>query len=548
MKLCRLQFLLSVFCLSAAAFLLIKAPIANAYTELDSLAGYPITGLSSYWKLENTADSYGALTLYNGGTTTFTTGLFNNAADFGSTNSSKYLYSTSNNGVASNGSISFSFWVNMAEPTNNGTFQRAFQSASTGANGAYLGLGFYQASGISYIRMDRQTPNVGYDYQNVAISDTSFIWSEWNHVALTYDGTNMRIYVNGVLEGTPQAASGNSSGGFYGYQTIGSGWEWDLSVKEYFSGKIDDFSYYAATLTAENIAAISESFEPLAITSQIYATSTKNVLLSGTCQISGSGTQQLAVYHDSLPSGYGTPTDPMDDCWRVGSGSSTFNCIIPCLSDNTFITEFHGFGLTGTSTIYIDDQFYGSQVASTTQAWSTSTPDWEFSYGYTSRDDPEGTAARVACSDEDWASQNWWTEFKCEIAKLYWSTYFNARNSVMDELSGNTSAMGNLFPFNFSTAINDSWEESASSTLPTGLEFLGTISSSTKNVDIPIYSGLAGNTTTTATILGSGIWGTSTPIMTSINSIRLVSTYVFWGLYFLWLYFKAKEFYEHLIL
>ncbi|MDA0165403.1 PQQ-dependent sugar dehydrogenase [Solirubrobacter ginsenosidimutans] len=70
----------------------------------------------------------------------------------------------------------------------------------------------------------------------------------WTHVAMTYDGTTIRRYVNGVLAGT-QAAKGALAGGTYPLR-FGGNAVW----KEWFKGRLDEIRVYAGALTPAQIA------------------------------------------------------------------------------------------------------------------------------------------------------------------------------------------------------------------------------------------------------------------------------------------------------
>jgi hypothetical protein len=71
--------------------------------------------------------------------------------------------------------------------------------------------------------------------------------NQWTHLSATYDGSLLRLYVNGVLVGS-RAFSGDLSNGA-GPLTIGANAVWG----EHFRGLIDEVRIYNRTLTAEEI-------------------------------------------------------------------------------------------------------------------------------------------------------------------------------------------------------------------------------------------------------------------------------------------------------
>jgi len=81
--------------------------------------------------------------------------------------------------------------------------------------------------------------------------------NQWTHVAATYDGSHLRIYVNGTLDGT---ADGDCLPIFAGTNDIGigatvTGHTWG-ETDEPFKGKIDEPTIFRRALPASEIAGI----------------------------------------------------------------------------------------------------------------------------------------------------------------------------------------------------------------------------------------------------------------------------------------------------
>jgi hypothetical protein len=78
-------------------------------------------------------------------------------------------------------------------------------------------------------------------------SHTPLALNTWTHIATTYDGANMRIYVNGVLVAT-RAQAGNLAVGNQALRIGGN----NVSG-EFFKGLIDEVRIYNRALSAAEI-------------------------------------------------------------------------------------------------------------------------------------------------------------------------------------------------------------------------------------------------------------------------------------------------------
>jgi hypothetical protein len=77
--------------------------------------------------------------------------------------------------------------------------------------------------------------------------------NNWTHVALTYDGTNVRMYINGTLSGSAVSATGSIASGSLPL------WIGGNNNGEYFQGQIDEVRVYSRALSATEIGTIKET-------------------------------------------------------------------------------------------------------------------------------------------------------------------------------------------------------------------------------------------------------------------------------------------------
>lgn len=166
--------------------------------------------LVAFWKLDessgNAADSVGSFTLTNRGTTTYTAGLINNGADFGSANTTKAL-NTSNTLGIDGGAMSISLWVKLNTEIPSGTWSLAVQQNLTSTKTGYW-FRYYYNSGTPYLEWERWRNNSADQRGTYTVSLGT---STWHHLVITYDTTTVKGYLDGV-ERASFSASGSGSG------------------------------------------------------------------------------------------------------------------------------------------------------------------------------------------------------------------------------------------------------------------------------------------------------------------------------------------------
>ena len=130
------------------------------------------------------------------------------------------------------------FWM---YPTGGGSYQHLVSNTSSSSN--YGALYYYPSSYV-------------YFYQGgtnrMATPANSVTYNTWSHIALTYDGSVSRLYVNGALQATSSAFSMTFNNALrLGYSTNNS--------DSRFSGLLDEVSLYNRALSVEEILAIYNS-------------------------------------------------------------------------------------------------------------------------------------------------------------------------------------------------------------------------------------------------------------------------------------------------
>jgi hypothetical protein len=134
--------------------------------------------------------------------------------------------------------MSLEAWVN---PTKNTAWRTAIMKERTGD----LSYALY-ASGSAKPSAWASTPNAMGSVTGTAAPALN----TWTHLAATYDGTTIRLYVNGVQNATA-AQTGSLTASPGGALRLGGNSLWS----EWFAGQLDDVRIYDTVLTSAQIQA-----------------------------------------------------------------------------------------------------------------------------------------------------------------------------------------------------------------------------------------------------------------------------------------------------
>ncbi len=203
----------------------------------------PTNGLVGYWPFNGNANDMS--TNANNGTNngaTLTTDRFGNTASAYSFNgTSNYIKVLDNNSLDLTQNLTLSSWI---EPN------------SLNAEQGILGKGTNTTStGYALHHKVLNPEKTGVSLQNLSTSSTTFIntsqlsINNWHHLLATYNGSELKLYLNGVLVNTTttniQLVSNSLTDLF-----IGS----EFSNFRYFNGKIDDVGIWNRALTEQEIS------------------------------------------------------------------------------------------------------------------------------------------------------------------------------------------------------------------------------------------------------------------------------------------------------
>lgn len=211
--------------------------------ELYRNALYKDPNLVAYWKLEDLIDIKGGHNFANHGSVPFNQAIYRNGADYGVTNTTKFLdVLTDNFGIAGNSDVSVSLWVKIrTEPSG---LTALFELLSQLTANRYLLLDYDFNSGTPRLHVDASNgTQINY---NITLGTANFY-----HFVVTRNiaANTVTLYVNGVAVGTCNI--GTSTAGHDQF-TLGS----NNGGGQLSSAIFDDISIFSRVLTAIEVRSL----------------------------------------------------------------------------------------------------------------------------------------------------------------------------------------------------------------------------------------------------------------------------------------------------
>jgi len=204
--------------------------------SIDYVAANPNS--IAYYKMSSATDQIGGNTLTNSNVNFNTEGKFGFAGAFNGSNS-KLTISNSSFLPQGNNSRSISCWI----------------KTTGGSNDGVIGYGNAVNSQAFFIYINNQNKLGIYCYYDNTDGTIAISNNTWNHVVATYDGTNCKLYVNGVLDFTTAKTLNTGNGEF----RIG-GVNWN-NGGEFFPGDIDQIRIYDSAISAANVSTLYKEVE-----------------------------------------------------------------------------------------------------------------------------------------------------------------------------------------------------------------------------------------------------------------------------------------------
>ena len=272
-------------------------------------------------------------TLQNG--PTWTTGKSGGALNFDGSNDTLFIANSASLNTISTG-VTFAAWV----------YRNSTQSGFVSVAAREVGTSYYEHFYFGFENGSyRWFVNTTGGYSSVSMGGSSPT-GQWVHVAGTYDGATVRLYVNGVQQfSTPHSGTfaTDTTGVTIGASHNDSG----HAAEEAFNGKVDDVAIYSYALTAQQVQQLYQGATSSGDTAQpsvsMTAPSNGTTVSGSAVTVSATASDNVGVAGvqfqlDGVNIGAEDTSSPYSTTWNTtsaGNGSHTLTAIARDTSNNT---------------------------------------------------------------------------------------------------------------------------------------------------------------------------------------------------------------------
>lgn len=224
----------------------------------DSIDDFSVV---SHWTCDETSgvrydsNTLNAYDLTDNNTVGYATGLLNNACDFEFDNSEYLSRATAVNIPDSNEARTISAWIKLESKNTGYGYDIALDYGAENTNQEFNLLYYNGATG------SEADDKAFMDKYGSGLSGTvaSLALGTWYHYVITYDGTDVKWYLNGSSAGSATAGTINTGSGDLNLGRRGAG----TMATGYYDGLLDEISIFSSALTATQVTTLYNSGTPL---------------------------------------------------------------------------------------------------------------------------------------------------------------------------------------------------------------------------------------------------------------------------------------------
>ena len=343
--------------------------------------------------------------------------------------------------------LSVSFWFN-AKDTTGSTQHFLFGSFASWPN---EGLGIYRDIGKNYFNIVFRTAGAETTY--CSCGGQTFSYNEWHHMAFTWDGTTVKIYLDNVLKTTKtygQSGTCEWKNIFLGNSAYSS-----TPASETEDCKMSDFRLYGTALTADDVKYLYETSAAIDNNGDMFADSFeetemlprvgKEGLVYGKNLSESGGT--IAVYQNTSKGLF----DPNTKKWSYTPAADTNNSCMDfgffCPEEGvtkyhiTMVVEWNGFDDILTTNPNFTINFHGPNyiIGGTTYEWTTNPISAALYAVKTMQSLVTGAASGVYKYEADFTLSSGWLN-------SYWACYVGFRTNYSNGTGKITASKLRIYP------------------------------------------------------------------------------------------------------